>query len=493
MSQYYPLRRMPQMAPRGELLRKLRGLVLPVLKSSAWSLLAVATPSKLAVKPAIDEKARDVGDQAFDRLQLIYFNNPGLDTVTVRALTKTGRDLAQLARGLLIGQIAIGRDKNGLVRRQMKLLPKTGYESLMISGLVVGTALGYFRGGPVASLVWWDSADPDPSKRRKLPPGHPYPGVRRFQAPQSLGDMAADIDDLYWAGAYGQAIKVTRVGTGQDRRWLVSLPGTDHGEIESENNPADIESNLREQLNIASAARLGAISAIRASMYADGLSREEMLSEHVLIVGHSQGGMIAVALASADPKSVGFTVDGVVTMGSPTRRLRVRDDVTMLAVEHDQDMIPSLDATPRREADQRVVVKRKLNTPKSNPLFYAHSSSTYTETLRATELKNAVAPWGRVSDVVEVLHGYLPKPGEETRVTHHYAWQELIEPTKRSAFDAYLDIRPTDNWQPVTYGDEVEVPSPIVANPVDLVAQTTAFLGRSHGEDKKGQEVSSDE
>lgn len=434
----------------------------------------------LAIRSLLDEKADRVGAEAVEKAQRIYFNNPGLDTLTIRSLSRIGKTAMRGAQNAMIRRIALGLDETGEMRKQLPLLPRTGYDSLMVGMLAIGTALGYFRGGPVKSLVWWDSADPDPRKKRALPEGHPYPLARRFAPPQNLGDLAADIDDLYWAEAYGLPIKVTRVGQGENRRWLVSLPGTDHMDLESMPNPADIESNIREELNMASAARMGLVAAVRSAMYADGIESEDMVNERVLIVGHSQGGIIAAALAATEPNKVGFTVDAAITLGAPARRLKIREGVNMLALEHDQDVIPSMDGTSRREADQRVVVKRKLNIPKRNPLFYAHSSSTYTQTLLGAEVRNTVAKWGRASEVFEALQQYLPKPGEQTRVTQHYAWQELVEPQKRSTFDAYVDIRPTDDWKPVSFGDEIEVPEPLVSQPVDLVASTTSLLGLSH-------------
>ncbi len=443
------------------MVRKLLPLVVPILRAFFWSSLARLTPKWALLSPVIQERARRLGDQAVEKAQDIYFKNPGLDTMTVRSLSRTGRNLASVSRLITRAQVLAGLDREGLARKKLALAPRPGYDSLMMASLAAGLALGYFRSGSTQSLIWWDSADPDPKDPRSLPQGHPYPGVRRFFAPQSLREMGADIDDLYWAGAHGQAIKVTRVGTGKERRWLVSLPGTDHADLESLPNPADIESNMKEELDLSSAMREGTIQVIRSAMAADGVPTEEMAREPVLICGHSQGGMVAAGLAAEDPEDVGVNVSGVVTLGSPTRRVRIRGDVTMVAVEHDQDMIPSLDGAPRLEADGRVVVKRKLSQPKRGPLFYAHSSATYTETLRLAERRHAIAPWGRAAAAFKTLREFLPKEGEETRVTHHYVWQEVGEPKTGSLWSEYLNLRFPGRWQPVIYpGEPVVEPLP---------------------------------
>lgn len=469
MQKYYPLRRVPHTVPRSYLWRRLVPLVGPLVRSGARSVVA-GLPLPPATRSVMQEKARAAGDETVEKAQHIFFENPGLDTLVVRTLNRVGKAVVTLGRLSLSGRIALGLDREGDLRAHLEALPVTGYDSLMVSGLAAGTALGYFRGGPIQSIIWWDSADKNRRRRAKLPEGHVYPAARRFQVPRSLGDLAADIDDLYWAEAYGQAIKVTRVGEGENRRWLVSLPGTDHSDFESEPNPADIESNLREELNLPSAMRRGTIQVIKSAMLADGLSPEEMVSERVLICGHSQGGMVAVGLASSPPEEVGFTVDRVLTMGSPTRRLRLRSDAQLLAIEHVQDIVPSLDGTPRRQVDQRVVVDRELNKPRQGPLFYAHSSSTYTETLRQLEREAAVVRWGRTGDVIEMLRDYLPKDDEPWRVTHHYVWQDLLEPQKSSAWTTYLEMDVTEHWNPVTFEGEIEpgelrIPEPAITIP----------------------------
>ena len=434
-------------------------MVPPILRALLWSALSKLVPSRGPLGTTVREKARRLGDQAVEKAQDIYFRNPGLDTLTVRSLSKTGQTLARFSRLFARLQVALHLDRGGLARDKLALPPRPGYDSLMMASLAAGLAFGYFRSGSLSSVLWWDSADPDPKTPRRLPEGHSYPGVRRFSPPRSLREMSADIDDLYWADAFGQAIKVTRVGTGDKRRWLVSLPGTDHADLESLPNPADIESNVKEELDLNSAMREGTVQAVRSAMAADGVPEQDMVREPVLICGHSQGGMIAAGLAELSPKEAGINVTGAVTLGSPTRRVRIREDVTMIAVEHDQDMIPSLDGAPRLEADARVVVKRRLTQPKRGPLFYAHSSATYTETLRLAERRQAIAPWGRAAEAFKTLRSFLPLDGEETRVTHHYVWQEVREPKPGSLWKEYLNLRFPGRWQPVIFPGEPVVPA----------------------------------
>lgn len=488
MDRYYPMRRVPHATPTSVLVKHVRPLAGPFLRTILRSTFATAViSSDPEVRAALHARAQEAGAELSEKSQSIYFANPGLDSVTVRLITRIGRDLAFIGGVGLRLQIALGLDPNGVAARNLAALPHTGYDALMTLGIAAGESLGYFRGGRTHVQLWWDSSSPE--ERLPLPSGHPDPLSRRFDPPSSLTDLAADIDDLYWANAYGQAIKVTVVGEGGSRRWLVSLPGTDHAGLASEPNAADIEANLREELNMPNGMRTGTISTIRRAMELEGLTPEEMVEEHVLICGHSQGGMIAMGLASSDPKEAGFTVDRVLTLGSPTRRLRLRADVEAVAVEHDQDMVPSLDGTPRRVADQRLVVTRTLNAPKRGPLFYAHSSSTYTGTVSHLERRVRVAPWGREPSVVGALQEYLPKEGERTRVFHMYTWQEVREKGDDRTWNEIFYIDERGDWQPVHYEGEIQVPpepTHIVPERITELVAALPFKSESEGGEGDG-------
>lgn len=461
---FYPSRRVPQAFPPSYLHVRLAPLV-PALAANA----VLAGLSELGIMPprmrqALRARVEEDGAEILERSQRVFFDDPGLDTLLIRSVSASARKLTTLGRAYLRARIALHADRDGRAATMLPLVPRRGYDSLMTSMLAVGTALGQFRGGKVHARAFYDSGVPAPEgPLLPLPEGHPTPAVRRFDAPDSLGDLAADIDDLYWVMAYGQAVKITRVGTDGDRRWLVSLPGTDHMMGPSTPNPADTETNIREVLNVPSAMRIGTLQALHAAMRADGVPRDRWSSEPVLICGHSQGGMVATALAAADPEAVGANVTAVLALGTPSRRLRIRPDVTMLAVAHDQDVVPSIDGTPQRVPDQRVTIGRRLVRPRRGPLYYAHSSATYTETVRQAERKASVAPWGRAAETVAKLRDFLPREGEPTRVLIFDIWQELLEPTTRDTWNTYVEIDRPD-WEPVDY-PEAWAPNPLVTLP----------------------------
>ncbi len=262
----------------------------------------------------------------------------------------------------------------------------------------------------------------------------------------------------------GQTLKITRVGQDDRRRWILSLPGTAHMDFTSTANPADMEANIREMLGLASGIRVGAVAALHQAMRLDGVAEDALAKEPVLVCGHSQGGLIGVVLGSMDPTEAGVNVMGVLGSGAPARRIRMRPDVAMLAVAHDQDVVPSMDGSPDRAPDQRVRIGRKLVRPRKDPLYYAHSSATYTETVRQLERKVAVAPFGRVARTVRKLQDFLPTEGEPTRVTFYEVWQELVEPAESSRFDTFLKLDIDTSYEAVDYGSDY-APAPLFTLP----------------------------
>ena len=68
-----------------------------------------------------------------------------------------------------------------------------------------------------------------------------------------------------------------------------------------------------------------------------------------MLTGHSLGGIAAASLAADSGFTSRFHVTSVVTAGSPIARIDVPASVTVLSLEHEQDVVPMLDG--RRNDD----------------------------------------------------------------------------------------------------------------------------------------------
>src|SRR5699024_1974110 len=83
-------------------------------------------------------------------------------------------------------------------------------------------------------------------------------------------------------------------------------------------------------------------------------------TDPVVITGHSQGGMVAVNVANHPDAVREFTIEGVITAGSPISNLAAPDGHT-LALEHTEDPVPGLDDASNSLAPGMVTVERPLH------------------------------------------------------------------------------------------------------------------------------------
>jgi pimeloyl-ACP methyl ester carboxylesterase len=75
---------------------------------------------------------------------------------------------------------------------------------------------------------------------------------------------------------------------------------------------------------------------------------------NVLLVGHSQGGMVAANISTR------FAGSKVLTFGAPLGQLTDRIKAPTLSVEHNRDPVPKLDARPNPLAANWVTVRQEI-------------------------------------------------------------------------------------------------------------------------------------
>jgi len=74
----------------------------------------------------------------------------------------------------------------------------------------------------------------------------------------------------------------------------------------------------------------------------------------VMLVGHSQGGIVAARAANDFVSSGQYNVTHVVTAGSPIGRIAVPDNVQVLSLENRNDIVPHLDASDNPDTANRT-------------------------------------------------------------------------------------------------------------------------------------------
>ncbi|MHA3700539.1 alpha/beta fold hydrolase, partial [Jatrophihabitans sp. YIM 134969] len=119
------------------------------------------------------------------------------------------------------------------------------------------------------------------------------------------------------------------------RRAVVDIPGTKDWSLDRVNpDVTNLGSNLRALSGAASTYADGVLAALAAAGVEPGTE--------VLFVGHSLGGMVALAAAGRAGAS-GYRVGGVVTAGSPLGAIAPPPGVPVLALENARDLVPHLD------------------------------------------------------------------------------------------------------------------------------------------------------
>jgi len=189
------------------------------------------------------------------------------------------------------------------------------------------------------------------------------------------------------------------------RRHVVYLPGTDDMSTLPGGRDADLrdmDENVRLVAGEHTAYEAGVLDALADAGVEPG--------EPVLLAGHSQGGMVAVAVASA-AAGLGYCVTKVVTAGAPAPAAPP-SGTTVLALENEGDIVPLTDGTLATSTRQKVTVEFASG---STGIADAHSLRHYVEGAEAIEASSDP----RLREAAGEVDAFLGVPGA-TVTTHTY-------------------------------------------------------------------------
>jgi pimeloyl-ACP methyl ester carboxylesterase len=132
--------------------------------------------------------------------------------------------------------------------------------------------------------------------------------------------------------------------------WVVDLPGTKDWQPDPRHRAGlnDLATNLTTMAGDPTARVDGVTRAMELAGVRPG--------EPVMLVGHSQGGLVAIRAAEQYAASGRFTVTHVVTAGSPIARMTIPASVSVLSLENRYDVVPRLDGEPAPPQPNRVTV-----------------------------------------------------------------------------------------------------------------------------------------
>ena len=260
-----------------------------------------------------------------------------------------------------------------------------------VGGVVAGVAAAAdlaARGGwltecaPVSCVGVGDGSGvgepPDPILR-SVDPTLTGPLVGGAGAPSrvvGVADLVAAGEGL--DGGRVRVLETTRADGGS--AWVVIVPGTQEWSPRAGENPFDLTTDVRALTGDATVAAAGVSLALSRARAQSGRAGPD---DPVLLVGHSQGGILAAALASDPAFRRSNRVTHLVTSGAPIGLFAVPATTRVLSVEHADDPVPRLDLTPNPAGDAWTTIVAPAGT---RPVDVdRHRLAAYVRTVRVAE------------------------------------------------------------------------------------------------------------
>lgn len=161
-------------------------------------------------------------------------------------------------------------------------------------------------------------------------------------------------------------VRIEQYRVGDQRRFIVYVPGTQNLSLKASSNPFDMRSNLLLLAGARSnAARATELAILRAQVGP---------RDQVMLVGHSQGGLIALDIAKRSVAGqVAFRVEQVVTFGTPAGANSADSLPKVLSIENEVDLVPKLELRENPSESNWLTLERKVE---GDPIS-AHKMESY--------------------------------------------------------------------------------------------------------------------
>jgi pimeloyl-ACP methyl ester carboxylesterase len=231
-------------------------------------------------------------------------------------------------------------------------------------------------------------------------------------AANSIAQHTDRLNSSYFGPGGGIRVEVYQRNSGNGRQFVVYVPGTQSAALAGR-MPLDMRSNLKAMATPGLAASERAVLSALGQL---GAGR----NDSVLLVGHSQGALIASNIAAARTP---FRVSGLISVGGPIAHHSVSRLGThpIIAIEHLNDPVPALSGRANPLTKNLVTVQRNLP---AKTLVEAHAMAGYRQT---SGLVDGSADPGLVR-VRGLINRQLDNLGEGTE----YRFELIREPSARN-------------------------------------------------------------
>jgi hypothetical protein len=187
-------------------------------------------------------------------------------------------------------------------------------------------------------------------------------------APQTIGQLAARLRVLSNAGQ--PTVRIEAYGPVNNRSFIVYVPGTQNLSPNFTSNPLDMKSNALLMAGHSSTSSRATVMAMRRA----GIGQ----NDRVMLVGHSQGGLIAADIAKRSKSGdLPFRVEQLVTFGSPLGLKSAESLPNTLSIENSADLVPKLDLSANENAENWAT----LEGNQQGSLVSSHLMETYEQIL----------------------------------------------------------------------------------------------------------------
>lgn len=191
------------------------------------------------------------------------------------------------------------------------------------------------------------------------------------QGPTTFADKLLKLQQTYFNPR--SAINIDSFKSDSGRDLVVYIPGTQSNKLAGE-NVFNVGSNISSMTSTELAA---SELAVRGAL--DQLKVGE--NDRVILVGHSQGGIIASNIAVSGD----YIVAGLISVGAPIAHQNL--EVPVISIEHANDVVPALSGETNPITNNWVTVQ---NTPSAESIIEAHSMNTYIETAKLMDQSDDV-------------------------------------------------------------------------------------------------------
>ncbi|WP_423446676.1 lipase family protein [Kocuria sp. KSNUG] len=271
-----------------------------------------------------------------------------------------------------------------------------------------------------------------PLPRRPLPAGVRHDGA----VPTTVAGTAAALKDakniVSGADASGESVENSTVmvqkATGADGRsaYSVVLTGTEQwsdgpGVHDLKGIGQGMTASPTDSLTELPQAQRMALQALQDAGIRPG--------DTVVLTGHSLGGIDAAGLAANQEFRSRYDVQAVTTYGAPVGDFAIPAETSVMAVEHVDDLVPTLDGVPNPDGGRRSTVR--VNTPYAGAVGYkggplgtaAHEMNLYV--VGAQGISGSGNPTVEAHErqlAAAVPHG----PGVRTETYVYAGWEEHV-------------------------------------------------------------------